>query len=184
MVYSPWDNPGFGVCGHKNQYQSKVKLGNYVEELPHFRVAQNIKEECPKTEMARAYKTIDSGHRGTGSNVTDEEFEKLGLEFAPERRGLPYALLVQEKLKVSEGDIEKMYTTDHQRAFGKTQAPEVLRTKSFSRDMHPYVTVTKLAMREGIQIEQDQAAYYQCSKRFATKHDFTKTFLQGAYLKR
>ena len=113
MVYSAWKSEGFGVCGAKNVYGKKVKIGNYVDDLE----TDVIEHKCDyKTEQRSEF--AEAG-KGIGKKSEEEELAALESKYGMKTVGMPYDILFKANNHVDD------YKTSHNQNFGpRTQPPK------------------------------------------------------------
>lgn len=178
MVYSAWKSPGFGVCGHKNQYSKQVKIGNFVEDLEHFNDEKSkIKyKNRYMSENHRSYEKQD-GRNEEEANKQEKRFEALAREFSKAKMGVTYG----EILNLTDKKTD--YKTHHERAFGKR---EIELSKLNARKTK--IGLVKLT-GERKDFLKNTPTFNECNENEETSYryvnrDFSNGFLIGSHVKR
>lgn len=189
MVYSPWFSPGFGVCGHQNQYESNVRLGNWVEDQAHVRETNARSQQKKRrvlSETKERYIALDPKRGKSKEELENEAFELLAAEFGEMRNGQAYAELFKQA-----GTVGNAYQTTHEASFGNgSPAARASRKQHRLYDENRRESMTVTALRNGLQTSGAaqcgamQEGRNVCTSKHGRSYAFTKRFLPGRYLHR
>ncbi|DBA00116.1 TPA: hypothetical protein N0F65_000407 [Lagenidium giganteum] len=149
-------NTGYGICGHKNSFNSGVKIGNYVED--------RIGGDLARTSRPRAL----SGATEVNANFVDPKDMPDKCAHAPKenlvdrtllRAGLPYNLIFEHGVAhtPTAAELQTKYVPTSCEVGGGLNTPvqttqqqslrmkelEIKRTRQAREQKHGYVTSTQ-----------------------------------------
>lgn len=118
-------NQGYGICGKKNVYSSKSRLGNWVEDL----VGQDLVavRRIPQSRFETEYSTqhCDPRDMVRDSTVPEVKLESVEVLKAKNKEGMPYSLLFEHNF--SDIPTSERYQSTASRQLAMTRAVDSAR---------------------------------------------------------
>lgn len=176
--------PGYGIAGHKQQYSSGVRCGNWVEDLKGAKLAANAKHVPFASETETNMHFADPSTKES-KDKSDGTFKK------PSMTGLPLTLLMNHCGKGNlhqDTQVAARYQTTNRNSCISTKGLPVGKSSSLARKIaiksdrqsSIYSTSQKTASAVPYVAIARKASGTEPQKRHVSSQSFTKSFNKGA----